>query len=134
MAEVIFPFDWRGHHLQPSTHYLRETLGHTLGIIDNRERHPQEAKLLDDMTPLFERQEVAAGKTLECSGDAWKHVYVIEQGIARLYRQANGWQGLHPSFLPREGHGLAGIRAQPLRPQYPLPGGRGTLCGVVGAL
>lgn len=102
MAEVLFPFDWRAHHPQPNSHYLRETLAHTLGITDSRERAPADARLLDDLVRFFERQEVAPGRCLEASGEAWKNVYVLEQGIARLYRQSpEGKVCIHHFF--REG-------------------------------
>ncbi len=120
MAEVIFPFDWRMNHLQPDMRFVREILAHTLGITDSRDRAPADAELLDDLVRLFERNEAAPGRTLEKSGQAWKNVYVLEEGIARLYRQGTGGKVCIHHFF-REGDVMWPVFARSRSP-------RNTLC------
>lgn len=78
---------------------LRNSLARVLGWgIPERLSRPRR-QLLDEMTSLFEHRTYGAEVNLEKNDRTWQRIYLVEYGIARLYRKNSaGRTSIHHFF------------------------------------
>jgi CRP-like cAMP-binding protein len=83
----------------PESVALLNGLSRVFGIRLDETHHDPKTLLLEKLSRLFYRQRVDAESTLEKHDEAWGHVYLIQYGILRLFREApSGKVAIHHFF------------------------------------
>lgn len=83
----------------PARQALINGLSRVFGIHLNDEASTPDQRFLRELSQLFQQQRVEAEHKLERHDQPWGHVYLIQYGILRLFREApNGQTAIHHFF------------------------------------
>lgn len=75
-------------------------LSRVFGIsLDDEHRETPDNRFLAGLAPLFQQRKLEPETTLEAHDAPWTHVYLIQHGVMRLYREArSGRTAVHHFF------------------------------------
>lgn len=87
------------YSVAPAEVALLNGLSHAFGICLNANQDHPEARFLDTLANLFQQHRVEPETPLEKHDQPWRHVYLIQHGVLRLFRESSsGKVAIHHFF------------------------------------